>query len=607
MERFRSITISLSCAFMFALPALAQPSADAMLREVVSSARIGNMDGCKDLAKRFAAMPEPERKKFLAGMAKELDAAPRDIRHGFWLLSAVRELGPQGVSLAPNVVPFLFDGANTGSVSTLQAMGPGCIPAVCRALETDKKGFVPVYAAETFEAFPAAAEKPLSKLITSGNPLAAKNASWVLAHLPKLTNASAPGLAMQLANPELCGHAKEALVKAGATAVPDVLEVLGSGDTNTQIRGLEVLRLIGRPAKIAVSKVGGMLGSKDETVRRQAAATILCIAPPDSPEFVKSQNMLLKMLTDPQSSVRVLGATSLGEVGPPAAFAVLALIAAAKSEHPPAVNSFESIGMTHEVQAAAIRALAKIGDSREAAVDVLTVAAVKDQWAAEEALDSLKKMGRKAKRAVPTLVKALSVPRGPHKQELIETLTAIGPDAGAALLELRKIIADRHAAYRDEALLAIDAIDTDVNRKREEAKTLTADSQLHSQAMAMLAKYPMREKADIQILLNGLKDSNMEAKWHAIEALGNAGPAAEPAIPILLKDNLGCSFMPDQRSRAFKAIKQIDPTGAKTIPLLNKSLNDCFEVQSAVELLEYIHSPQTIQLAQVTRAKWKLK
>jgi hypothetical protein len=62
-----------------------------------------------------------------------------------------------------------------------------------------------------------------------------------------------------------------------------------------------------------------------------------------------------------------------------------------------------------------------------------------------------------------------------------------------------------------------------------------------------------------------------------------------------------------QRELAFEAIKKIDASGEKVIPLVKPGLESPFEVRSAVELLEFIGSPQTKELASATITKWKLK
>lgn len=614
-----------------ALGAMAAPAVPEMVR--ASDAEMENVSWAVEAA--IGSIGKPA----VPYLAEALKRSPRDIKHGWHLMSMVKRLGPNGAELAPHVVPFLYDGANTGAVQALKSMGPAAVPAICRAIENDGQGMITVYAGETLEAFPTQAAPILGRMVSGSNPIAAKNASYILSHLPKVGPSAATGLAQGLLAENTASTARDALVKCGAPCVPDVLEVLGNSSQVVRLRTLEVLRKMGPAAAKAMPKLTTMLPvASPASLKSTVAATMLSIDASSKPAQdalmallsssksderrdaaialaqAKSNGSALtgklaQLLRDPDSPVRIAAAGALGAIGSRASAAVPALIQAATSEHPSVTNAFERFGMTSDVQGAAVSALAEIGDSSQGALSVLSDAISKPGMNTEQIFASFAKMGPRASSVVPLLVKLLQRKNYGQTEEVIDALAAMRTSASAALPELNRIALDKSASsfHRKKALQAIDAIETSVPKKQQLARAVIGEFELREYATSMLSKYPSGDGANLKLLVDGLNDGNLEVRWRSIEALGNMGASAESAIPIMLKQNLGCSFMPDQRSRAWKAIRQIDPTGAKTIPLLQKSLKDAFEVRSAVELLEYINSPAARQLATETRAKWKLR
>lgn len=105
----------------------------------------------------------------------------------------------------------------------------------------------------------------------------------------------------------------------------------------------------------------------------------------------------------------------------------------------------------------------------------------------------------------------------------------------------------------------------------------------------------------------GLSSSYYNVKQLSLEAIARGGTSDDSLLPKLIKDNIGSSYSQPQKDNAFAAIKKMDPSGAKTIPLLQKPLQDAFSVRGSVELLEFIGSPQCLSIAKETRKKWKLQ
>ncbi len=91
----------------------------------------------------------------------------------------------------------------------------------------------------------------------------------------------------------------------------------------------------------------------------------------------------------------------------------------------------------------------------------------------------------------------------------------------------------------------------------------------------------------------------------AIRALAKFGPDSAEALPILLQDHLSTSYTEEYRSLAFQAILKIDPDGTKTLTLTEKNSEDANRVRSTVELLEFIGSPNALEVARKTRERWR--
>jgi hypothetical protein len=161
----------------------------------------------------------------------------------------------------------------------------------------------------------------------------------------------------------------------------------------------------------------------------------------------------------------------------------------------------------------------------------------------------------------------------------------------------------RKAAF--ETIIVIDA----TNAKYRDAERLLndPDSRLKELATKVLCEDSAAAAANVSTFMTMLRGSNYSLRMQAIVGLGNAGPAAADALPILIQENIGSSFENRKKELAFAAIKKIDPTGAKTIPLLQPALNDAFKVRGASELLEHLGSPACLELAKATRERWKLK
>ena len=124
------------------------------------------------------------------------------------------------------------------------------------------------------------------------------------------------------------GEANLAIIRAGETAVPGLVDMLRSGDPRLRKIAATTLWGLGARGKEAVPALAEMLEAP-ETELRLAAAMALDNMGPAAADAVPA---LVKALRDPEGEVRQWSAKALGHIGPAAVSAVPALSRAAKSD-----------------------------------------------------------------------------------------------------------------------------------------------------------------------------------------------------------------------------------------------------------------------------------
>jgi HEAT repeat protein len=160
------------------------------------------------------------------------------------------------------------------------------------------------------------------------------------------------------------------------------------------------------------------------------------------------------------------------------------------------------------------------------------------------AISTLEKMGSDAKAAIPGLTLALRHPKPPldpigdlgFKALAARLLGEMGPEANGAVPDLLRLTADPDRAIRTEAAMALWRIKRDTN-----GLPLLVEA---------LARAPLFESQQI------------------LSALGQMGPAADAAVPVILKklDEPGTrpSGSPES-SLAREALRRIDPEAGKRL------------------------------------------
>jgi len=409
-------------------------------------------------------------------------------------------------------------------------------------------------------------------------------------------------------NIELKSRAAAVLQGLGAGAKESTVTLLKELDSSdrerVQMAAVTLLKISEKNQK-ALTKLVEMLSNPDDRTR-QSAATALGKVGVNARRAVPT---LIRALKDKNPLVRMQSAQALGEIGPPASAAVTALIEAATAKHPYLVTSFEGIGYDGSIHSASIIALGKIGSPAASAAVPMLIQTLEKHDNVSAVLDALAKLKSAAAPAVPILASNLADTRQLSPRDVIAVLVAIGNQAQPAIPAIEKLVVEGPSPYRKDAFLAILSIESDQNKRRAEVMRHLGSTDFSLQQAATEAASTMNLGADsVQLLIEGLASRQHTIKVSCAKALGNIGPAATAALPVLLENNLRSgSYMRDERSSAFEAIKKIDPSGQKVIPLLGPALDDRRSVHNAVKLLEFIASPQTNELAQSTKIRWNLK
>jgi len=162
--------------------------------------------------------------------------------------------------------------------------------------------------------------------------------------------AEVPGLIADLQNPDpaVSGKANLALIRLGEPAVPQLAEMLKSGDVRLRTLAVTALWGFGEKGRAAVPTLAATLGDPVDSVRLGAAMALENMGPHAKdavPDLVRS-------LKDRDGKVRQWSAKALGSIGPAAEKAVPALVQAAKSEgiRPAAEEAIRKIRVLREGQ-----------------------------------------------------------------------------------------------------------------------------------------------------------------------------------------------------------------------------------------------------------------
>jgi len=276
-----------------------------------------------------------------------------------------------------------------------------------------------------------------------------------------------------------------------------------------------------------------------------------------SPEAVPT---LIELSKDPDPKIRQYSATALGLIGRASDATVPALLEALKDKD-------------DDVRAHAIMALGEIKPEAKITLPHFQEA-LKDKnlFVRGIALARLGELGPEAKSAVPELLESVKKDKDFSRSVAI-ALGQIGPEAKAGIPFLLELLTDekndaRQHDTRVQAALAIWRIEQNKEVSLPVLRQGLKSPQENVRIEAALALWRMGEEKEkmMDLLMECLKDTKSRTRkqalqarfvrFRAAEALGEIGPDAKAAVPLLI-ELLGAKD--DFLKAVPKALKKIDP------------------------------------------------
>ena len=400
-----------------------------------------------------------------------------------------------------------------------------------------------------------------------------------------------PELVKAYTDSNLIRAAAQTLIKIGTPAIPDLVSALASEDENirrTALQTLETIDPLWQQNEEVYQKLTVFvkdLGKVDVSARNSAGRALRVFGPDAAPHLVL-------MLT--VADVRGLALKALEEIGPEAeqnavpylinfighkdkvvrtlAVRYLEKISPEwqKSEHaanaiPYFIKSLKNGADGSDDCGSPADALVEIGTASVQPLVEMMAGGRQDML--PTVLQSLKRIDRQwaqsegAHKAVPGLIESLKNEQWFVRYISSEILGKIGTGAKKAVPGLVKLLADSDPKVRVAAKKAMD-------------KILLKNSPYEIEAEDSAGTETLEE---ITRLVGQLAEGSGIARVEAAQAVGEIGPAAEQAVPYLVKA-LG-NRDSKLRTEAAHALKQIDsqwqqyPSVQKIIPLFVKSLS----------------------------------
>ncbi len=329
------------------------------------------------------------------------------------------------------------------------------------------------------------------------------------------------------ADPALVQAVTNVLNTMGPAAASKVLPLIGHASPQVRRMACQVIGNSGTPPATAVGPLIERLGDTDAEVRRQALAALGRFGPAASAAVPK----VIGFCKDPQPAVRSVGLYTLEAIG----------------AQDPAVVPVALAALKDEVVMVRAHGLLLLSAANPDHPDLVpeAVRLIKDQPPNLLGLNVLQRVGPGAGKAVPALVEWLRTEPAPGTRNAIAfTLGRIGPAARAAVPDLVDLLRDRDPAARRTLLEAVRSIGGADHRKL------------------------------VPVLLGLVRDNQDTVLDVALNLLGEQGPAAAEAVPILLDE-----LRKPQGGRyldAARALAGIAPERARKegVPLVEKLLQE---------------------------------
>jgi HEAT repeat protein len=326
------------------------------------------------------------------------------------------------------------------------------------------------------------------------------------------------------------GNQKNERALTAGKSVTELIEALKHGEAEVRADACQALAALSPKARPALRALIDTLADRDRFVRWSAAYAIGAMGP----DAVQAVPKLIKALGDRDETVRLWTAYSIGKIGPNARSAVPSLIRLLKDKE-------------SDVRAYAAIALGDIG--RQPAVVVPALAAAlqsevmpcryfgsmafyTNRDVKRVIAESLARFGQKA---VPVLTGLLKHPSKEVRWCALYSLGEIGSRAKAAADGICKALQDK-----DEHVCAL-AVRT------------------------LVIVDPARARI-VPLLMESLRSKSDSVRYAAAESLGDLGPRARAAVPLLIRVYKANDIMiGGSHCVVGEALERIDPEAARRL------------------------------------------
>jgi HEAT repeat protein len=227
---------------------------------------------------------------------------------------------------------------------------------------------------------------------------------------------------------------------------------------------------------------------------------------------------------------------------------------------------------------AALAELAKLGgEARPALGALLDAARAGEPDARAEVLGVLRKLGPPGKGHVGRLVKLLedrTFPAG--RAYALEALAELGPGSRPARKALVAALGDRDPEVRLRAARALGRVGAgadDLARAPLLGALRDPDRGVREAARDALARAGRPDDSEVPALRKLLKDRYTAARRYAVDALGELGPAAAPAVPDLA-ERAAEDLVAEVRRKAVEALARVGPQRKEAVGAFRRALGD---------------------------------
>ena len=560
----------------------AQPTTDA--KPVTQVAALSTLlddaatpDARVELINQLAALGQ-QGKEALPRLVNFL--ADTDSRTRWHAARAIGLIGEDSISAIPALVKLLGD---TDPIVVTQAAA-----AIAMVKADDGRTDTPSQDAAVY----AAAVQPLMKTAVHGDPRARRAAMNALQRLVPDPATLAPLFCDQLADsePAVVMPALHTLADMDAAAMPFLLEALK--EPKSRYWATVALAEIGPEAAAAVEPLAQLAADGELDERMQATLTLAAIGAPAA----AAVPALVTSLECNEELLRNAAAFALGKIGSPAADAPLEKAAADPNPFFAAIAAWGRAQIHPQDAALVTAAVQKLRQGlesdtenvRKASVSGLSdLAELTDEPVRAELVgefvsllhDTDVGVGTAAGAALVRLkgvavdaVRATLADAGTRLKAL-EVLAAIGPAAQAAVPELAALLADADPMVRSEAAVALASIGAEAAPAVPALEKMLGDDApmdvRYATAFA-LGRIGPAAKPAVPRLLELVKSSDeimaTVATWATLKIEPQDATLVDSAIPLLRKALRGANDM--ARLEAAVALGDIGPRASSAIPIL---------------------------------------